>query len=172
MELSARQVVPAERRSGRQSVASPGATSRPTPRKAVDEPAPSCCAVRGAHLGVDCPVLDIPRPGFLPSRIRGTAQRLRTARSGIGIGAALGSPARHGAAPATSHWGPLENLRPFVRLLEPGSFASSHLVAESRRQKEKLLFSHRLKEDLTDFRRAPVVFLARYCGRASASIEA
>ncbi|MFQ6095395.1 MAG: helicase-related protein [Candidatus Bathyarchaeia archaeon] len=57
---------------------------------------------------------------------------------------------------ATPHRGDPENFRLFLDLLEPGFFANTAMLSESIQNKDNPLFLRRLKEDLTDFDKAPI----------------
>ena len=49
-----------------------------------------------------------------------------------------------------------ENFRLFLDLLEPGFFSDVEMLSQSIRDKDNPLFLRRLKEDMTDFEKAPL----------------
>ena len=55
-----------------------------------------------------------------------------------------------------SHRGDPENFRLLLDLLEPGFFANTEMLSESIQKKDNPLFLRRLKENLTDFEKAPL----------------
>jgi len=57
---------------------------------------------------------------------------------------------------ATPHRGDPENFRLFLDLLEPGFFSDVEMLSQSIRDKDNPLFLRRLKEDMTDFDKAPL----------------
>ncbi len=62
---------------------------------------------------------------------------------------------------ATPHKGDPENFRLFLDLLDPGSFATAEMIAQSIKDKDNKLFIRRVKEDLKDFEGKPL-FLPRH----------
>ena len=62
---------------------------------------------------------------------------------------------------ATPHRGDPENFRLFLDLLQPGIFATTHMLEDSIRRGDNPLFIRRLKEDLKDFAGQPL-FLPRH----------